>query len=204
VDTGVATGRACRSLALHCDAKLKAQIPCGVSAVEVELSGVAMKSFLPLAFMTLACTAPTLAKGKKTFGQVPDPNALLKIKSYCVDVSNQLPAEATEVLKLMAAGSRSGKALERLGWTRSKDCTQADAAISFDFDQNPGVEYVNSTDVQLSGTTDVMYFLAILSISDRWGKLLYSVKGETVEYTPDRSMDNSIQKLERDLKKLSK
>ncbi len=63
---------------------------------------------------------------------------------------------------------------------------------------------VSSTDVATAGNVPVDAFVATLKVSDHAsGKLLYQVDGEATESMRYRSMVNAVQKLTRDLKKLS-
>ena len=152
-----------------------------------------------------ACATVSLAKEPKTLGKVTDPDALAKVKSYCIDTSKGSPAEIAEVKKFADEETDPKKSLGRLGWTRAEDCSQADALMRFGFQQTTKVEQAgNSVEVQTSNNVPVDAYVATLIVSDRAsGRPLYQVKGEETESARYRSMVNAVQKLTKDLKKLS-
>lgn len=151
-----------------------------------------------------ACTAPSFAKDVKTLGQVPDPDALAKVKTYCIDPLKGSQADAEEVRKFAGDENSPKRTLGKLRWTLKEDCTQADAVMSFKFELTQKVAYAaDSANVQTAGNVPVDAYEATMTVSDRAsGKLLYKVNGEATENTGYRSMVNSVQKLARDLKKL--
>lgn len=163
-----------------------------------------MKSSALVILMAIACTAPSFAKNAKTLGQVPDPDALAKVKTYCIDPVKGSQADAGEVRKFAADENDPKKTLGKLRWTLMDGCAQADAVMSFNFQLTQKVAYgASSTDVSTAGNVPVNAYVATLSVSDRAsGKVLYKVDGEATENTGYRSMVNSVQKLAKDLKKL--
>lgn len=163
-----------------------------------------MKLSALVILMATACTVASFAKDVKTLGQVPDPNALAKVKTYCIDPTKGSQADAAEVRKFAADEHSPKKTLGKLSWTLREDCTDADAVMSFKFELTQKVAYAtDSASVQTAGNVPVDAYAATMTVADRAsGKLLYQVNGEATENTGYRSMVNAVQKLAKDLKKL--
>jgi len=163
-----------------------------------------MKLSALVILMAAACTASSFAKDVKTLGQVPDPDALAKVKTYCIDPARGSQADAAQVQKFAADEAGPKRTLGKLSWALTDDCTKADAVMSFKFQLTQKVAYASdSAGVATAGNVPVDAYVATMTVSDRGsGKLLYQVNGEATENTGYRSMVNSVQKLAKDLKKL--
>lgn len=163
-----------------------------------------MKVSVLVLFMATVCATTSLAKEVKALGQVPDPDALAKVETYCIDPMKGSQADAAEVRKFAADESGPKKILGKLRWTLTGDCSRADAVMSFNFQLTQKVAYgASSTDVSTAGNVPVDAYEAAMTVSDRAsGKLLYKVNGEATENSGYRSMVNAVQKLSKDLKKL--
>lgn len=162
-----------------------------------------MKLGVFVILMATACAAASFAKDVKTLGQVPDPDALAKVKTYCIDPTKGSQADAATVQKFADDESAPKKTLSKLSWTLTEDCSKADAVMSFKFQLTQKVAYASdSASVAMAGNVPVDAYVATMTVSDHAGKLLYQVNGEATENTGYRSMVNSVQKLAKDLKKL--
>jgi hypothetical protein len=158
--------------------------------------------------LTLAPLAP-VSFAKKPLGEAANPDALLKVQSYCIDTTKLGAAEAGDVRKFIEKQGPPKGLLAKLPWKLVENCAQADAVISLKFETSfrvtpSGGSALGTGTAALNSVPEGTYSAQML-ITDRSSqKPLYEVKGETVTGGRDRSINNPFSKLIRDLKTLSK
>jgi hypothetical protein len=88
-----------------------------------------------LYLLMLAAAIPAVGKPKKPTGQISDPAAFARVRSYCVDASDLPGNEAYEVNGFIKDQSKPGSLLTRIPWKLCPDCREAspDAVIKLQF-----------------------------------------------------------------------
>jgi hypothetical protein len=86
-------------------------------------------------FLLFGPFARGLAIEHKTCGELFDPAALRRVKTFCVDTSNLEPGVASDVAAFVARESRPHNLLKRIPWTFTEQCADADAIIRVYFAQ---------------------------------------------------------------------
>jgi len=94
---------------------------------------MAVKTGLDL--LMLAVVFSAAGKQKKPAGQILDPTAFARVRSYCVDASDLPENEAYEVNGFVKEESRPGRLLTKIPWKLYPDCREAssDAVIKLQF-----------------------------------------------------------------------
>ncbi len=144
--------------------------------------------------LLLAATAVS-AKQKKLIGNAPDPSALLKVQTFCVDPGQLSGVQADDVKHFVAEQSKPGRILTKLPWKLTSDCSSADAVATF------SVEFRNQPDMAAAsaGVFNQRTYLPTLFITERSsGKTLYQVKGDS-NMREDDSFITPFFKLQKDL-----
>jgi hypothetical protein len=92
-----------------------------------------MKPGLYLAMLAVISSAA--GKQKKPAGQILDPAAFARVRSYCVDASDLPENEAYEVNGFVKDQSKPGQLLTKIPWKLYPDCREAspDAVIKLQF-----------------------------------------------------------------------
>ena len=158
--------------------------------------------------LTLASVSGT-SFGKKTFGEVADPETLLKVQSYCVDMGKIESSAVPDVKKFFDRQNTLKGVLGKLSWKLVDNCSQADAVVSLKFESSfkvtpAGGSALGTGTAALNSVPEATY-AAEMSVTDRASqKPLYHVKGESVTTFRDRSLNSPFSKLVHDLKALSK
>jgi len=169
-----------------------------------------MKLYLHTFALVLALALlPELSFAKKPFGEVADPDALLKVQSYCIDMTKLGGAEVGDVKKFLEKQNQPKGVLGKLSWKLVENCTQADAVVNLKFETSaqvtPAGGSVLGTGTAALNSVPVDTYSAQMAVMDRASqKLLYQVTGESVTQFRDRSINSPFSKLIRDLKTLSK
>jgi hypothetical protein len=88
-----------------------------------------------LYLLMLAVGFSAAAKQKKATGQILDPAAFARVRSYCVDVSDLPENEAYEVNGFVKDQGKPGQLLTKIPWKLYPDCREAstDAVIKLQF-----------------------------------------------------------------------
>jgi hypothetical protein len=161
------------------------------------------------------CVVSSAAYAKKTEGEVPDPAALSRVKSYCIDTSQMNTSEAGDVQKFVEEQKTPKKLLGKLPWSLADNCTQADAVITLKFEPTSIMDSSGAPGAMQASTSSsnaipgsgvnagANAYDTALTVSDRSGKLLYRVTGEAAPLHPERSLKSPFSMLVSDLKKVS-
>jgi len=169
-----------------------------------------MKRYLYTFALVLALALLSgLSFAKKPFGEVADPGALLKVQSYCIDMTKLGGTEVGDVKKFIEKQNQPKGILGKLSWKLVEDCAQADAVVNLKFETSTQVTPAGGsalgTGTAALNSVPVDAYSAQMSVVDRASqKLLYQVTGESVAQFRDRSINSPFSKLTRDLKTLSK
>jgi hypothetical protein len=88
-----------------------------------------------LYLLILAAALPAVGKPKKPTGQISDPAAFARVRSYCVDASGLPENEAHEVNSFVEEQRKPGRLLTKIPWKLYPDCREAspDAIIKLEF-----------------------------------------------------------------------
>ena len=157
--------------------------------------------------LTLA-TVPETSFGKKTFGEVANPDALLKVQSYCVDMDKIEISAVPDVRKFLDKQNTPKGLLGKLPWKLVDNCAQADAVVSLKFENSfkvtpAGGSALGTGTAALNSVPEPTY-TAFMLVTDRTSqKPLYKVTGESVTGNRMRSINSPFSKLIHDLKTLS-
>jgi hypothetical protein len=174
-----------------------------------------MRSFLVTVFLLALCGAAIPAHAKKTEGEVPDPAALSRVKTYCIDTSQMSPSEAADVQKFVGEQNSPKKLLGKLSWSLADNCSQVDAVITLKFEPTSIMDSTGAPGAMQASTSSsnaipgsgvnagANAYDTALTVSDRSGKLLYRVTGEAAPLHPERSLKSPFTMLVSDLKKVS-
>jgi hypothetical protein len=150
-----------------------------------------------------------LSFAKKPLGEAANPDALLRVQSYCIDTTKLEAAEAGDVRKFLDKQNQPKGVLGKLSWKLLENCAQADAVVNLKFETSAqvtpaGGSVLGTGTAALNSVPEDAYSAQML-ITDRASpKPLYHVKGEAVTQFRDRSINSPFSKLIRDLKTLSK
>ncbi len=161
-----------------------------------------MKALIVLLFV-IGSAVP--GKQKRLIGNAPDPPALLKVQTFCVEADRFGPLNPDALKKFIAEQSRPGKLLTRLPWKLTVDCSGSDAVAALSLEEKPdqtphsrggtGVDFGYPS----LGEKQVKY-VATMTVSERSSKrVLYQVHSEKAT-SQGGAFSNSFTKLEKDLK----
>jgi hypothetical protein len=162
-----------------------------------------------LALVSALAPLPGLSLAKKPLGEAADPDALLRVHSYCVDMANLEAAEAGDVRKFLEKQNQPKGLLGKLPWKLVENCAQADAVVSLKFDRSfriapAGGSALGTGTAALNSVPEPAYSAQMLVRDRASQKPLYKVKGEADTMGRIRSIGDPFSKLIRDLKTLSK
>jgi hypothetical protein len=169
-----------------------------------------MKRYLRTSALVLALVPlPGLSLGKKTLGEAADPDALLKVQSYCIDTTKLGAADAGDVRKFLDKQNQPKGVLGKLSWKLVDSCAQADAVVTLKFETSfrvspAGGSALGTGTAALNSVPEDTYSAQMLVTDRASQKPLYQVKGEAVTMFRDKSINSPFSKLIRDLKTLSK
>jgi hypothetical protein len=169
-----------------------------------------MKRYLrTFALLLAVAPLPGLSFAKKPLGEVADADALLKVQSYCIDMTKLGAAEAGDVKKFIDKQNQPKGVLGKLSWKLVENCAQADAVVDLKFEASvritpAGGSALGTGTAALNSVPEDTYTAQMLVTDRASQKPLYRVKGETVTSYRDRSISSPFSKLIRDLKTLSK
>lgn len=157
----------------------------------------------------LVAATPLLAREKKLAGKVADSAALLKLQSFCIDSSSLNPVQVADLDTFLKQFSKPGRLLSKLPWKLAPDCASADAVASFVIEENeelvPTTTSGGGRAVSPGNTIPRTTFLTTMTVMDRAsGRMLYEVRGDTVEMRRDESFISPFTKLMKDLKRVRK
>jgi len=161
------------------------------------------------ALLLVLALLPEPSFAKKLLGEAADPDALLKVQSYCIDTTKLGAAEAGDVRKFLEKQNQPKGVLGKLSWKLVDNCAQADAVVTLRFESSfritpAGGSALGTGTAALNSVPEDTYS-AQMSVTGRASqKPLYQVKGEAVTMFRDRSVNSPFSKLIHDLKALSK
>ena len=139
---------------------------------------------------------PTVSRTSPQRGEVFDPEALERTKSFCVDLSHMEGLEAADVKEFLAKESQPKKLLGRLGWKLVDDCTKADAVARI---------YFAGVSVRVEGQGVKQGSLPVLLIYDKASiRLFYRAEGQAVHGKPVDVLGSPFAMLLKDLKEITR
>lgn len=134
--------------------------------------------------LALLAPAPLLAKKKPT-GQIPDPAALARVRSYCVDTSQLAGYEAYDVNGLIETENKPKKLLSKLPWKYLPDCREGDpdAIIRIQFLRLNKTVIAASPDAEAQSIEDNPYAIrALMQVTPAGSlRLLYQVEAAPLD-----------------------
>jgi hypothetical protein len=169
-----------------------------------------MKHYVQTLVLVLTLVSvPGAGFGEKPFGDVVDPDTLLKVQSYCVDMDKIEGVVAPDVRRFLEKQNTPKGLLSKLPWKLVENCAQADAVVSLEFKNSFQVTQANgdgmATGAAITQSVPEATYTAQMLVSDRTSrKPLYKVMGESITVNRERSIGSPFSKLIHDLKVVSK
>ena len=87
------------------------------------------------ALLLLTCVA-FAGPEKKPEGQVADAGGLLKVHTFCLDITTLAPAQEASLRKVLSQAVKPKGALTRLHWQVLDSCGSADATVTLKIEQH--------------------------------------------------------------------
>ena len=105
----------------------------------------------------LLSPVPLAGSGKKMQGQVADAGGLLKVHTFCFDLSDLTSQQAAGLKKFIAEASKPKGAFAKLNWQLRETCDNADAKVALSMEEReqtaPAGEHVGNSNIPLETPT---------------------------------------------------
>jgi hypothetical protein len=144
----------------------------------------------------------------KTCGELFDPAALRRVRTFCLDASNLEPGLASEVAAFVARESRPHNLLKHIPWMFTDQCADADAIVRVYFAQAEQHTRIEQTSHNALGGVSYSNLVepateVVLLIYDRASlRVLYRTDGPTQKSDPVPLLKGLLSRLQKEIDEL--
>ena len=142
---------------------------------------------------------------KETQGSVVDAAGLLKVRTFCLDVSQITPAQAGSLKRFLAAASKPKGVFAKLNWTLVDSCNGADGVVTLTMVEHeqtaPAGEHVSNSDLVMQ-TSTMSSQLKIQTISQANMLIANRASGADLYHVTGAERENRVSALESPFLKL--
>ena len=136
--------------------------------------------------------------------QVADVAGLLKVRTFCLDVSQFTAPQTGGLKRFLAAANKPKGVLTKLGWTMVETCDSADAKVTLTMEEReenaPAGEHVGNSDLAIETPT----MLNLQTISKANMLIANRASGAALYRATGAERDNRVSALESPFIKLVK
>jgi hypothetical protein len=158
------------------------------------------------ALLLLACVSFAGAK-KEAQGEVADAAGLLKVRTFCLDVSELTPQQTGGLKRFIAAATKPKGVFAKLNWTLVNTCDSADAVVTLtmlEHEQNmPAGEHVGNSNLPME-TSTMSSQLKVQTISQANMLIANRSSGTALYRSAGAERENRVSALESPFVKLLK
>lgn len=155
--------------------------------------------------VSLGVATPLIGSGKKSSGQILDEQGFRSIQTVCTEVQDLGPRYATMVQNFLRDQEKPKGLVSQIPWKIVPDCSQADALMSFKFNetQEPAQATAggNLQTGATMGTVNTTWFQVTAVVTGRsTQKEIYEVQGARAAERGERALESTFKVLAKDLR----